>query len=95
MNFKECNTCETILTLRNKVKNRCICKKCFKVQKAEYDKKRNKRGDRKIIPTLFTHKCKFCLDEFKTYKHDKEFCSQECKTRYTNAARRVRRRNAK
>ena len=23
-------------------------------------------------------KCKFCLNEFETYKHDKEYCSQAC-----------------
>lgn len=88
MDFKQCNTCDKILNSRNKVKNRCVCKTCFKEQKAEYDKKR----DRTIIPTLYTTKCKFCLNEFETHKHDKEYCNDECKRRYKNAARRVRRR---
>lgn len=92
MDFKQCNTCEKPLTNRNKVRKRCICKSCFKEQKAKYDMKRNMRGDRKIIPTLFTPKCKFCLMEFETYKHDKEYCSDECKRRYKNAVRRVSRR---
>ena len=74
MNFKECNTCKKVLSVRNKVKNRCVCKTCFKEQKATYDKQR----DRKIIPTLLVYKCKFCLNEFETHKHDKEYCSQAC-----------------
>uniref|UniRef100_UPI00404784A4 hypothetical protein n=1 Tax=Aliarcobacter sp. TaxID=2321116 RepID=UPI00404784A4 len=88
MDSKVCNTCKILLNIRNKVKNRCVCKKCFKEQKAEYDKKR----DRRKTPTLYVPKCKFCLHEFETYKHDKEYCSNECKRRYKNAARRVSRR---
>ena len=88
MNFKQCNTCNKILNNRNKVKNRCVCKTCFKEQKAKYDSQR----DRKVIPIKFTIKCKFCLNDFETYKHDKLYCSIECKRRYVNAVRRVNRR---
>lgn len=84
-------TCKKKLSKANKVKNRLICKTCFKKQKSDYDHARKEVRRREI--KTYTHKCKFCFHEFESNVHNKSYCNDDCKRRYANIVRKVKRRN--